>query len=154
MKSVRLPGLLQYLLWVAGGLFLTGTAMANQVYYTEQSIQWSDGIVRVAYTHQSESVGGKVVRYQSSTATANPQIVFVVDKLGTFQVRSPVEHKPRHRVGNYFPEFYRSRVWVRVPVRYYLSSWDVKALERELERLGVKVKPKPAPPKPVSIISG
>jgi len=42
---------------------------------------------------------------------------------------------------------------VTVPTRIYLSSWDVGALEQELERLGVKVKPKPVPPKP-GIYSG
>ena len=44
----------------------------------------------------------------------------------------------------------QGRVRITVPVEFYLSSWDVKALERELERLGIKVRPKPVPrPKPV-----
>lgn len=44
----------------------------------------------------------------------------------------------------------QGRIRITVPMEFYLSSWDVKALERELERLGIKVKPKPVPrPKPV-----
>ncbi len=44
----------------------------------------------------------------------------------------------------------QGRIRITAPMEFYLSSWDVKALERELERLGIKVKPKPVPrPKPV-----
>ncbi len=59
--------------------------------------------------------------------------VVVVNKVATYWVSQP------HGSG---------RIRITVPVRYYLSSWDVQALERELERLGVKVKPRPMPPKP------
>ena len=48
------------------------------------------------------------------------------------------------------PAYGQGRVRITVPVEFYLSSWDVKALERELQRLGIKVKPRPVPrPKPV-----
>jgi len=46
---------------------------------------------------------------------------------------------------------------ITVPVPIYLASWDVRALEKELERLGVKVKSKPENkpvPKPGPVISG
>ncbi len=50
------------------------------------------------------------------------------------------------------------RVWVNsvtitVP-GYVAGGWDVRALQRELERLGVKVKPKPVTPKPGPQVSG
>lgn len=142
MNGLKLSGLLSWLLLAASGLFFTGTSIADQVVHTEQTFRWGDGFVRVSYTHPNES--GDV------ETAGKRQIVLVVDK--TFWVQAPVELN-RHGV-NYFPEFHHSRVRIRVPVRYYLSSWDVKALERELERLGVKVKPKPAPPKPALTISG
>ena len=51
------------------------------------------------------------------------------------------------------PGYGQGRIRITVPVDFYLSSWDVKALERELERLGIKVKPKPVP-KPGPVLSG
>lgn len=55
----------------------------------------------------------------------------------------------------YLPSMYgHERVRITLPDRILLSSWDVRALERELERLGIKVKPKPAPPKPTVVLSG
>jgi len=66
-------------------------------------------------------------------------VVVVVNKLKTYWVKAP---------------YSEGRIRITVPVRYYLSSWDVKALEAELERLGVKVKPRPTPPKPSGLISG
>jgi len=47
----------------------------------------------------------------------------------------------------------QGRIRITVPIEFYLSSWDVKALERELERLGIKVRPKPVP-KPKPVVSG
>jgi len=57
----------------------------------------------------------------------------VVERLASYWI-----HSPRNN----------SRVRITVPVRFYMTSWDVNALERELQRLGVKLKPKPTPPKP------
>jgi len=51
----------------------------------------------------------------------------------------------------------QGRIRITVPLQFYLASWDVGALERELERLGVKLKPKPRKkplPKPGTVISG
>jgi hypothetical protein len=45
---------------------------------------------------------------------------------------------------------------VRITLPYSAASggWDVRSLERELERLGVKVKPKPTAPRPTPQLSG
>jgi len=62
----------------------------------------------------------------------------------------PVVVVRRHKTYWVKPVHGQGRIRITVPVEFYLSSWDVKALERELERLGIKVKPKPVPrPKPV-----
>lgn len=45
-------------------------------------------------------------------------------------------------------------VRVTVPRQYIANSWDVLSLQRELERLGIKVKPKPPTSKPVQQLSG
>ncbi len=50
-----------------------------------------------------------------------------------------------------------ARYSITVPFNLTIASWDVTALEKELERLGVKVKPKPGTkpsPKPGVVISG
>ena len=68
--------------------------------------------------------------------------VVVVNKLTTYWVK---------------PAFGTGRIRITVPIQYYLTSWDVKALERELERLGVKIKPKPVTkpgPKPGPVVAG
>lgn len=68
--------------------------------------------------------------------------LIVVNRLATWWV------KPAYGIG---------RIRITVPFPIYLASWDVKALERELERLGVKVKSKPVNkpvPKPGPVISG
>ena len=51
------------------------------------------------------------------------------------------------------------RVWLEeitltIPRHYFTSAWDVLSLEKELERLGIKIKPKPTTPKPTNGISG
>lgn len=89
----------------------------------KKSLHFRGGLVHVGYTKKHPEFSEKVI---------------VVNKLATYWIKS--------LQGN-------GRVRVTVPVRYYLSSWDVKALERELERLGIKVKPKPVP-KPGPVISG
>ena len=89
-----------------------------------QAVTISDGFVHVAYSRHKPK---------------QKDVVVVVNKLKSYWVKAPNN---------------RGRIRITVPVRYYLSSWDVKALEIELERLGVKVKPKPAPPKPASYTSG
>ena len=78
------------------------------------------------------------VAFTQSVPDDYPNVV-VVDRLTTYWINSPLG---------------AGKIRVTMPVRYYLASWDVEALERELERLGVKVKPKPAPPKPTTVITG
>ncbi len=91
-----------------------------------------------AFAHEPGGSSIHVIQYsgtnirvslpQESTATGNQ--LLVVDKLATYWVTPP---------------YGSGRIRITVPVRYYLTSWDVQALERELERLGIKVKPKPKP---------
>lgn len=45
-------------------------------------------------------------------------------------------------------------VRVTVPRTQLANSWDVGSLQKELERLGIKVKPRPQAPKPTQQISG
>ena len=57
--------------------------------------------------------------------------------------------------GRLQPAFWLEEIRVTFPRHYIAGSWDVQALQRELERLGIKVKPKPAEPKPsVQQLSG
>ena len=57
--------------------------------------------------------------------------------------------------GHLQPAFWLEEVRVTFPRHYIAGSWDVQALQRELERLGIKIKPKPAAPKPtVQQLSG
>jgi len=112
------------LLLAAAGV--SSTALADQVVQVWQQSSYGDnsaGFIRVSYS--------KPVPDDSSR-------VIVVRKLATYWVKPFQGH---------------GRIRITVPMQFYLTSWDVKALERELERLGVKGKPKPVPqPKPV--ISG
>lgn len=109
--------------------------VTNQIVGKEQLIQW---LVNDALLHQAPVPmwQGAAVRVgyarHKLVPGKNPNVV-VVNKVATYWVSQP------HRHG---------RIRITVPVRYYLSSWDVQALERELERLGIKVKPRPMPPKP------
>jgi len=121
--------------------FLLFAAMAGV-----SSIATADQVVRVwqpvSYSEQGgygENGSGFIrVAYSKRAPDATAAKIIVVRKLATYWV------KPFHGNG---------RIRITVPMQFYLSSWDVKALERELERLGVKGKPKPVPrPKPV--ISG
>lgn len=57
--------------------------------------------------------------------------------------------------GQLQPAFWLEEIRVTFPRHYIAGSWDVQALQRELERLGIKIKPKPAEPKPsVQQLSG
>ncbi|OED42322.1 hypothetical protein AB833_06620 [Chromatiales bacterium (ex Bugula neritina AB1)] len=66
---------------------------------------------------------------------------------------------PRYVVPRYTRDEQESMVWINTisiawPYRHLAGGWDVRALQRELERLGIKVKPKPpATPKPASRVS-
>lgn len=51
------------------------------------------------------------------------------------------------------------RVWfeevtLTIPRQYLSGSWDVLSLEKELERLGINIKPKPTAPKPTAPLAG
>ena len=52
------------------------------------------------------------------------------------------------------PSVWVQEVRMTFPRHYLTNSWDVNSLERELERLGIKVKPKPSGPKPTQQLSG
>lgn len=64
------------------------------------------------------------------------------------RVVSPWAHKQRQ------PSFWLQEIRVTFPRHYLANSWDVQSLQRELERLGIKIKPKPAEPKPTQQLSG
>lgn len=52
------------------------------------------------------------------------------------------------------PSLWLQEVRVTFPRHYLANSWDVQSLQRELERLGIKIKPKPVGPKPTQQLSG
>ena len=113
-------------LFVALGLFSANVSASDK---SQEMLSSADKFFKVSYA-----------RSESDAEQQRAQdIIVVINKLKTYWVKAP------HSEG---------RIRITVPVRYYLSSWDVKALETELERLGVKVKPRPIPPKPSGLLSG
>lgn len=52
------------------------------------------------------------------------------------------------------PSLWLQEVRVTFPRVHLANSWDVQALQRELERLGIKIKPKPSVPRPTPQLSG
>ena len=44
--------------------------------------------------------------------------------------------------------FFLQEIRITLPIIAAAGGWDVKSLERELQRLGIKVKPKPSIPRP------
>jgi len=106
------------------GLFSANVSASDAAAYSQETFRPGDNFIRVSYGRIAED---------------RRDFVVVVNKLKTYWVKAPYSD---------------NRIRITVPVRYYLSSWDVKALELELERLGVKVKPRPVPPKPAGLISG
>ena len=44
--------------------------------------------------------------------------------------------------------FFLQEIRITLPIIATAGGWDVKSLERELQRLGIKVKPKPSIPRP------
>jgi len=109
------------------GLFSANVSASDKVVHAKEMFRTGDNFIRVSY--------GRI----AAGAEERTDLVVVVNKLKTYWLKAPYSD---------------SRIRITVPVRYYLSSWDVKALELELERLGVKVKPRPVPPKPAGLISG
>ncbi len=89
---------------------------------------------------QHSVFGGSTIKV--SYTKQLPNRVVVVSKLATYWVKPPQGH---------------GRIRITVPMQFYLTSWDVKALELELQRLGVKVKPKPLgkpQTKPGTVVAG
>ena len=105
-----------------------------------QTTHWqnfSHAVAR-ASSVQARSIRATAVRVNYAKQTPDNSNVIVVRRHATYWV------EPVHGHG---------RIRITVPVEFYMSSWDVKALERELERLGIKVKPKPVP-RPGPVMSG
>jgi len=133
------------------GLF-SATASAGHIVVDERIVQWPAGsqwpgtvvhVTQVQRVGMAEQSGSK--QLQLFPRQALPKLrpkMLVVNRISTW-VDSP------DGSGSGF-----GRLRITVPIRYYLASWDVKALERELERLGIKVKPRPVPPKSTAIFSG
>ena len=79
------------------------------------------------------------------------QIRLHADKLELVghRLRSTVSRHSAQPLKVWFEE-----VTLTIPRQYLSGSWDVNSLQRELERLGVKIKPKPTAPKPTTQFSG
>ena len=109
---------------------------------------WQAGAVRVKVTGSANSPYQLSARLSASNEltgiTLLPDGLIMVNTLSTYYLSSPYGPSP----------YGHQRIRVTLPQQYFLSSWDVRALERELERLGIKIKPKPAPPKPTVTLSG
>ncbi len=68
----------------------------------------------------------------------------------TLQVLIPGQI-PVYRQKKFSRELWQQRsmpLWLSIQRERLANGWDVRALQRELERLGIKVKPKPVAPKP------
>lgn len=128
---------------------LSSLASADVIVYSEENQYgryWHNGtMVKVGYSSRSSHslAGITPINRQPVTYRAEHKDKFiVVNRVATWWVKSA------H--GN-------TSIRITVPVPIYLASWDVRALEKELERLGVKVKSKPENkpvPKPGPVISG
>jgi hypothetical protein len=80
-----------------------------------------------------------------------------LELVGHRMVRSAVpraSHSDTPGVHNSAVRVWLEEVTLTIPRHYLTSAWDVVSLEKELERLGIKIKPKPTAPKPTSAISG
>ena len=60
----------------------------------------------------------------------------------------------RPSAGEQQRRFFLQEVRITLPYSAAASGWDVRSLERELERLGIKVKPKPSAPRPPQQLRG
>jgi len=120
-------------------VFAATPAMADSIYGLNHGI-WVTTDALVGNTHSRKvhesMVKGSMLRVSIKRSKVVAPHVVVVESTRSYWV-----HAPNRFASNRL-------VRVTVPMRIYLSSWDVGALEQELERLGVKVKPKPVPPKP------
>lgn len=140
MKQCRLFGSALVFLLV----MFAQAASADVVVYADgpqHKLYLSGGVtLQVRYSDEL-SVTAAPDGWQSGKQAKHDQVI-VVERLATYWI------KPAYGAG---------KIRVTVPMTFYLTSWDVRALERELERLGVKVKPKPSikpAPKPGPVISG
>ncbi len=100
---------------------------------------------RLAFQQEVQAVKVAVQRQHSLQVS---QISWTADSLvvtGHRLVRRQNEGAPA--------SMWLEQVRVTVPRQHTATAWDVNALQKELERLGIKIKPKPAAPKP-SQISG
>lgn len=123
---------------------ITSVASADVVIYSEGSQHklYLSGGTAVTVRYSSGLSARSAPDGRSAKINNDGDQVIVVNKLATYWVK---------------PAYGSGRIRVTVPIKFYLTSWDVKALEKELERLGVKVKPKPLSkpgPKPGPVISG
>ena len=113
---------------------------------------WQAGAVRVKVTGSANSPYQLSAQLSARLSASNeltgitllPDGLIMVNTLSTYYLSPPYGPSP----------YGHQRIRVTLPQQYFLSSWDVRALERELERLGIKIKPKPAPPKPTVTLSG
>lgn len=103
-------------------------------HYTKFYYQRS-GATRVTVVNVHGAVVGEMVKRGVAWQSMVP---------GIAAQRVLVKHG-RHR---YMP------VWFAVERGWLATGWDIRALQIELERLGIKVKPKPAAPKPRSHHTG
>lgn len=65
-----------------------------------------------------------------------------------------IGHRLRRHIDSARSTLWLEEVRVSVPLQHLTNAWDVRSLQKELERLGIKIKPKPTSPKPTQSISG
>lgn len=101
----------------------------------------------VAFAHRHKSigthdrgqlVGNVVIEHRAGGVTVTGWHARLVDAHGSGQWQRVLLQEVR----------------ITLPYSAATGGWDVRSLERELERLGVKVKPKPTAPRPTPQLSG
>lgn len=141
---------------VIGFFVLSGAATAHHLSPVDQYIDIKrievptdvrlQALVRVAMQREVQAVK---VAVQRQHALKVSQISWSPEKLVVVGHR--LVHQADDRAGT---SMWLEQVRITVPRQHLANTWDVHSLQKELERLGIKVKPKPQVPRPAPQISG
>lgn len=104
--------------------------------------------VSVQYGQQQFDATSTLLR---STATGNRELfrnVLIEQRAGQVTLIGRRAFQMRLHNSGHLQKVYVQEFRITLPRSAASGGWDVRSLERELERLGVKVKPKPSSPKP------
>jgi hypothetical protein len=140
---------------LAGCLLLSGAAVAHQRPAVERSVviqrvevpadQHLQLLRHLALQQEVQAVKAAVQQHSmkiSRISWSPEQVVVVGHRL--------VQQREQGRR----PSMWLEQVRVTVPRKMLASTWDVNSLQKELERLGIKVKPRPTAPKPSGQLAG